>query len=422
MRIRFAIAGLAALAALGFAAPADAATVSADSFGAVMFRAAAGEANDVRAAQAGNDVTVRDNGAPLTPGTGCTAAGPNQVRCPGAHFIMADLGDANDSFDVAGDLRANVSGGPGDDRITTGGGNDVITGSEGNDVLDAGGGNDIVGGGGTGDPGSDTLNGGAGNDVLYPGPGTDDVRGGAGEDTVNYSGETLPVTVTLDGQANDGSAGEGDRVANDVEDIVGGRGNDTLVGSAGPNVIDGGPGSDHIIGGDGADTLVDTSVGAGDVFDGGAGDDGITSRDVKFAEDFHQLIARRDQVACGAGADSVLGDFQDVVAADCESVDRSIRVRQTRVRMTSKGRVSIQVMCKSLQPCSFGLILRKRPQFTRLTASRSATIPAGKTADVTLRMSHRGAAYVRHHHRVKAQMILFADPGLIQTMTVLAPR
>ena len=56
----------------------------------------------------------------------------------------------------------------------------------------------------------------------------------------------MAVSVSLDGLANDGQASEGDRVATDVEGIIGGIAGDTLTGDANPNDIEGGDGGDVI--------------------------------------------------------------------------------------------------------------------------------------------------------------------------------
>jgi Ca2+-binding RTX toxin-like protein len=79
--------------------------------------------------------------------------------------------------------------------------------------------------------------------------------------------------VTLDGVANDGSAGENDRVKSDVENIIGGTAVDTLTGNTLDNVI--------------------------------------TSRD-----------GVADTVTCDAGNDTVNADLLDNVAGDCETVIR----------------------------------------------------------------------------------------------------
>ncbi len=76
--------------------------------------------------------------------------------------------------------------------------------------------------------------------------------------------------------------------------IEGLGGDDDLRGLGGPDLIDGGPGRDLIRGGDGTDFIV------------GEGD------------------AARDDIACGAGADTVSADLSDAVAVDCETVSREL--------------------------------------------------------------------------------------------------
>jgi hypothetical protein len=80
---------------------------------------------------------------------------------------------------------------------------------------------------------------------------------------------------------------------------VGGPGGDALCGEAGNDVLTGGSGLDIFCGGDTGLT------------DDGAGDDTIDARD-EFGE----------HVYCGEGNDRVVADMDDVVDADCETVER----------------------------------------------------------------------------------------------------
>ena len=89
-------------------------------------------------------------------------------------------------------------------------------------------GNDVL----YGEAGSDSFYGYNGNDRMVGGSEADAFYGGDGIDTVDYSASTLAVTVTLDDQLfNDGALGEKDRVFTDVENVLGGSGNDTVQGS-----------------------------------------------------------------------------------------------------------------------------------------------------------------------------------------------
>jgi Ca2+-binding RTX toxin-like protein len=221
-----------------------------------------------------------------------------------------------------------------------------------------------------GSAGPNVLTGGPNDDLLAGGGGADTLIGGDGIDVADYSDHAGPVTLTLDGAANDGSPGENDQIAADVENLRGGAGNDTLTGDAHDNVFDGGPGADVIAGGSGfdavdyfqreapvrvdldgspgndgeqgegdtvgadvegvfgglgADTLIGGSSsgflagaegddvlvdrGGSDVLDGGDGDDVLDSTDGAFDGD-----------TCGDGDDEAWRDAPDEVADDCESV------------------------------------------------------------------------------------------------------
>jgi Ca2+-binding RTX toxin-like protein len=188
------------------------------------------------------------------------------------------IGGSGDDV-LGGDSRANeIDGGPGDDFIDAGAGNDVVAGGPGDDHLVGGDNEDTITGGAgddllEGGNGSDTLSGGAGADSLDGGPLDDDLDGGAGPDRLtggggsdraDYGARDAPVSVTLDGQADDGEAGEGDNVADDVHTLaggsagdflVGGTGDDILQGNGGDDVLAGGPsGNDRFTGGPGMDT------------------------------------------------------------------------------------------------------------------------------------------------------------------------
>ena len=69
------------------------------------------------------------------------------------------------------------------------------------------------------------------------------------------------MTVTIDGVNNDGGAacdgttGAFDDVHTDVENVIGGFGNDTITGNSDNNVLGGGAGNDSLNGGGGDDTL-----------------------------------------------------------------------------------------------------------------------------------------------------------------------
>jgi uncharacterized delta-60 repeat protein len=131
-------------------------------------------------------------------------------------------------------------------------------------ALDGGAGNDTLVGG----SGNDTLLGGDGNDLLDGRAGADLFRGGAGTDTAAYTLRKNPLFIGIGMSADDGEKGEGDNVFSDVENVWGGRGNDTIRGSSANNRLVGGGGNDVLVGRGGKDTLL-----------GGAGDDQLLARD-----------------------------------------------------------------------------------------------------------------------------------------------
>ncbi|HSV14370.1 MAG TPA: calcium-binding protein [Tepidisphaeraceae bacterium] len=227
-----------------------------------------------------------------------------------------------------GDLE-NVLGGAGDDNITGHNGKNRLVGNGGNDSIYGLGGNDYI-------------DGGEGDDFLDGGTGADDIHGGGGSDTVDHSTRTNGVNVSADDTANDGEAGESDNVHSDVEEIVGGDGNDSLsgaatgsilvggngknilTGGAGADVIFGGPNGDMIVGNGGADVVLcgngndtvftgDSSgdplatgpdTGGASVFAGG-GDDSIVGGN---GADFLDGQSGNDTVHGGGGNDSVYGE------------------------------------------------------------------------------------------------------------------
>ncbi|HMO25359.1 MAG TPA: hypothetical protein PKB10_03750, partial [Tepidisphaeraceae bacterium] len=105
-------------------------------------------------------------------------------------------------------------------------GNDTLAGANGHDTL--------VGG-----PGDDSLSGGNGNDVLVGGPGADLFNGGPGRDTADYSYRTANLSLTIDSTANDGEPNEFDNILGDVENVLGGAGNDVIIGNAKDNYLAG---------------------------------------------------------------------------------------------------------------------------------------------------------------------------------------
>lgn len=105
--------------------------------------------------------------------------------------------------------------------------------------------------------------GGRGDDTLKGSDDDNDLEGRDGDDSVRGGRGDDDL---------DGGSGNDDCDGGDDDDIVtGGGGRDTLAGGSGDDVLRGGAGADHLMGGDGGDSM-DGGSGA-DLMEGGAGDD-----------------------------------------------------------------------------------------------------------------------------------------------------
>ena len=131
--------------------------------------------------------------------------------------------------------------------------------------------------------------------MLEGGPGADRLHGGGGVDTVSYAERVNAVRVDLGAApAVGGEARENDQL-DDVENVWGGLGRDTLLGDGRANLLWGGPGRDIVAGRGGADVLVG---GPGrDTVRGDGGDDLIAARD-----------GAVDVLQCGGGQDRFAAD------------------------------------------------------------------------------------------------------------------
>jgi Ca2+-binding RTX toxin-like protein len=165
---------------------------------------------------------------------------------PAALGTPADQGSGESKDALAGndvlfgDAGNNVlRGGAGDDEIHGAAGDDVISGDAGSDRIFGDAGNDDLDGG----EGNDIVSGGDGNDLIAGGSGDDQIDGGAGEDVLDLSGTTLGVIVDLDTGAVSGVEIGSDTIAN-IEQILGGTGDDIFVLGTGSVQIVGGAGND----------------------------------------------------------------------------------------------------------------------------------------------------------------------------------
>ncbi len=202
---------------------------------------------------------------------------------------------------------------------------DTFYGYGGNDTIKALGGNDFIFAG----DGNDKIYAAGGNDIIWAGLGNDYIDGGAGVDSVAYTdgpagGVTVDLAITT--AQNTGIYGV-DTLIN-VENIVGGTGNNVLRGNAVANVlsgqggndlIDGRAGNDEINGNNGADTLL-----------GGTGNDKFTTEGNDSASDFVDGGAGIDVIdytflnlvvgAAGVNVDLRLTGAQDTGAAGVDTI------------------------------------------------------------------------------------------------------
>lgn len=232
-----------------------------------------GDGNDTLDGGEGNDTLYGDAGNDTIDG----GEGDDRIYAGGgADFVYGGAG--NDRV-YGSDGNDEVHGGDGNDELHGEGGDDRLYGDAGNDTFYGGVGNDTLSGG----EGNDRLYGQDGNDVLIGGSGNDVLNGGTGIDTADYSDDTVGVTVNLQTGTATG-ANAGNDTLSDIENAIGGSGDDTLIGNAAVNRLEGGAGNDRIvvgagdtaIGGIGNDSIEATAGGTGTItVDGGEGDDTI---------------------------------------------------------------------------------------------------------------------------------------------------
>ncbi|WP_454714678.1 hypothetical protein [Caulobacter segnis] len=160
--------------------------------------------------------------------------------------VEAAMGSAYSDAIVGNDAENYLFGDAGDD---------VIFGVNGNDTLDGGDGNDVLRGSFY-KPG-DMLLGGAGDDqiLVWTGAGSEGlttVDGGSGVDVLMFSSD-YNLTLDLKNTGDQLIAPGVHMVVRNVENVMGGYGDDRLTGDAGGNVINGGHGDDILDGGAGFD-------------------------------------------------------------------------------------------------------------------------------------------------------------------------
>jgi RTX calcium-binding nonapeptide repeat (4 copies) len=395
---------------------------------ALSFQAAPGEANRLTLSQSADGLSwsFHDAGAVMVPGANCAAAPDAGVVCALAPTVYyralvtgrVDLGDADDTAEVATQTRQEIDAGSGDDALTLHAGSGTVSLGPGRDAAVA-------------DAGSWDVDGGPGPDATG--------ASGTAEVQVNYGKAPGPVSVSLDAQANDGTAGEGDDVgagvtgifasaygdvldasaapgavavtAFDGDDIVrgapaggildGGAGDDVLVGSGGHDILIGDEGDDQLFGGAGDDGL---SGGAGrNLVDGGAGGDSYNiasaSRDTIRARD-----ATTDSVECLTLPGVLDVDPTDVLKS---CAPRVVAPREATARLRAhRLRFALRCPSTALERCRGTVRLsdvgRRALGFARFSIAR------GSRARVAVRLRRRPrgrdltASFVTHRARPPA--------------------
>ncbi|GAB5378232.1 MAG: hypothetical protein AcusKO_46940 [Acuticoccus sp.] len=260
----------------------------------------------------GNDNDTIDGGAGNDTVSYLTAGAGVSVNL--ALSLQNTIGAGTDSLLGLENLEGSRYG----DTLQGNGGDNAIDGRLGNDLLFSGPGNDTIDGG----LGNDTLDtfgetddvalGGGGNDRFETDGGGNILSGGAGRNTVSFAGTSSDAVIELNkGEARlDG--GTANDILTDMQDAVGGSGDDTIKGDDIGNDIDGNGGDDSIVGNDGNDTI-----------DGGGGADivrGQSDEDVLNGGGNNDTVrggSSSDTVSGGGGDDTVLGDGGgDIVNGD----------------------------------------------------------------------------------------------------------
>lgn len=243
--------------------------------------------NNIISGLAGDDV-MRGNGGDdrLAGGLG------NDTMSGGSGF---DIAEYTGSTAVRVDLRVTTAQntGLGNDKLSLiegvlgSGSHDRLTGNSADNWLAGGSGNDTL----LSSSGNDTLNGGTGNDSI---------NGSSGIDTLVFTASTaravdLSVTTAQDTK-------EGKDIITDIENVVGGSGNDRLFGSSGTNEIDGAGGDDYLRGGDGNDTL--TGGTGNDIINGNTG---IDTLEIEVRAGGRVDLSVTTVQTTGEGSDQIVG-------------------------------------------------------------------------------------------------------------------
>jgi Ca2+-binding RTX toxin-like protein len=254
---------------------------------------------------------------------------------------LPDDGALAEGDNVLGQVTG-IIGGSGDDRLEAGPVASGLSGMDGADTLVGSPERDTLHGGN----GDDELHGEGGTDYLVGDPGADVLSGGADVDEVSYGG-SAPLRLSIGDGANDGAAGEGDDIREDVEWLSGGFGDDLLIGDEDANRLIGHGGRDVLRGQGGADELI--GWGDGDELDAGAGRDRVATRFRARGLD-RALLAdgEADTLDCDRGALFLEADGVDRLRECAPAV-----VARRRGPLRRGRRVALSLRCplRSAVPC-----------------------------------------------------------------------
>ncbi|WP_395707835.1 nidogen-like domain-containing protein [Reyranella sp.] len=190
-----------------------------------------------------------------------------------------------------------IRGNGGNDSISSLGGDDLVEGGDGDDTLDAG-------------SGADTVRGGIGDDtIIATADGSNDsYDGGAGIDTVSYAVTGAGLLIDLaDGKARGIGPQAGVDTLTEVENAVGGTGDDAMYGSTVANRLEGGAGNDTLDGKGGPDMLVGGPGSDTVVFSAGYGADVVADFEVGIDKLNLSLVASLTDLAAVMGKASQVG-------------------------------------------------------------------------------------------------------------------
>jgi Ca2+-binding RTX toxin-like protein len=263
---------LAMVGTLAVVGSASASTLAVDGAGTLRFSAAWGEANHVNLADRGLQTVVTDSGSIIHVGPGCTQVTPHEGTCALPVDVVQDVvialadrddfahafkfslghvairgGTGADTIEDSPQLGADVSGGPGDDKITVHpnfGGSVDVHGDGGRDEIAAISASGVV----DGDSGDDEI---TLTTFVELSPGASAAYGGLGDDTISAESDTAMGLIA--GGFGDDTITTGASAF--VAEIHGGFGADEITSLNGTSQISGGFGPDSIDGGGEGDTI-----------------------------------------------------------------------------------------------------------------------------------------------------------------------